>query len=193
MPKATHADRRPRRAGASALLLAALLLPTRATAADDCCSCRFQATVPLTGSAILPCAFDHPGGWQVVPGDDGAAVHVAVTAPPCAAPCPGSPGVAFSVARKANPNAGTMEEIWKQALKVAGTARCGGQPVTFFRLPGAEESGLVGGLRFHVAHGGRKYAANVTFTCSRPGEWLPLEELFIRTFRTNDGTTFQGR
>ena len=78
-------------------------------------------------------------------------------------------------------------------MTVAGTARCGGVPVTFFSTPGSEPDGLIGGLRFHVGRGGRKYGANVTFTCARPGEWLRVQELFIRTFRTNEGTTFHGR
>jgi hypothetical protein len=186
-------SRRLRNHGAAGVLSLGLLGVGDVAGADDCCSCRFQATAPLAGSDILPCAFDHPEGWQPVAGDDGAAVHVAVTKPPCAAPCAGSPGVAFSVARKPNPNAETMEGIWRQAMKVVGTARCGGQPVTFFLLPGADPAGLTGGLRFHVAHRGNKYAANVTFICSRPGEWLLLQELFVRTFRTNERTTFSGR
>jgi hypothetical protein len=178
---------------AAVVLAAALVVSGSAASDEDCCSCGFQSVEPLSGADALPCAFDHPAGWRAMPGDDGAAVHAVVAPPPCGKACAGSPGIAFSVAHKANTNAETMEEVWTQVMKVAGTARCGGAPVTFFSLPGSDPNGLTGGLRFHVGQGGRKYGANVTFSCSAPGEWLRLQELFINTLRTNEGTTFVGR
>lgn len=161
-------------------------------AADDsaaaCCQCRIQPAKTLSDSR-LPCDFDIPENWEVVVGDDGAAVSGAA-GPRCEAVCPVSSGVAFSVANKPNANAETTEEIWNQVMTVAGSARCSDRTVTFFALPGADPNGLIGGLRFHVGHGGRAYGANATFTCPDPGQWMRLQELFISSFTTNPSTTF---
>lgn len=156
--------------------------------AAECCKCRVQPARTWSDSR-LPCDFDIPENWQAVVGDDGAAVSGAA-GPRCDTVCPVSGGVAFSVANKPNANAGTTEEIWKQVMTVAGRAQCGGRTVTFFSLPGADPNGLIGGLRFHVGHGGGAYGANATFTCPGPGEWMTLQELFINTFKTNQSTTF---
>lgn len=169
------------------------VLPVKPSRAADestaaCCNCRIQPARTLSDSR-LPCDFDIPENWEVVVGDDGAAVSGAA-GPRCETACPVSAGVAFSVANKPNANAGTMEEVWKQVMTVAGTARCGDRTVTFFSLPGADPNGLLGGLRFHVGHGGEAYGANATFTCPGPGQWLKLQELFIDTFTTNQSTTF---
>lgn len=193
MTRAEHSNHGSLGVGVGGLLVAALLVSGGTSTAEDCCSCQFTSTEPLTAGETPPCAFDHPAGWEAMPGDDGAAVHAVVGPPPCGTPCAGSPGIAFSVAKKANANAETTEEVWRQVMKVAGTARCGGVPVTFFSTPGSEPDGLIGGLRFHVGHGGKKFGASATFTCAEPGEWLRVQELFINTFRTNEGTTFDGR
>ena len=122
----------------AALLVVALVVSgggSTAAEKEDCCSCQFSGTAALSGSEILPCAFDHPAGWKAVAGDDGAAVHVVVGPPPCETQCAGSPGIAFSVGNKADSNAETMEEVWRQVMTVAGSSRCGGKAVTFFALP----------------------------------------------------------
>ena len=196
MARAALSYRRSPGATVAALLVVALVFPGSGSTAgekEDCCNCQFSGTAALSGSEILPCAFDHPAGWKAVAGDDGAAVHVVVGAPPCGMQCTGSPGIAFSVGNKADSNAETMEEVWRQVMTVAGSSRCGGKAVTFFSTPGSDAAGLTGGLRFYVSHGGKKYGANATFTCSEPGGWLRLQEVFINTFRTNAGTTFAGR
>jgi hypothetical protein len=158
---------------------------------DTCCKCRIQPAEAFS-SSTLPCQFDVPASWETIVGDDGASV-TAVSGARCETACPVSSGLAFSVAKKPNTNAETMEGIWRQVMKVVGKARCGGQDVTFFSLPGADPAGLMGGLRFHVGHGGKRYGANATFTCPEPGEWLRLQQLFIDTFTTNPSTTFGGR
>jgi hypothetical protein len=168
-------------------------LPVKQTgAADDsaaaCCQCRTDSARTLSDRR-LPCDFDIPENWEVVVGDDGAAVSGAA-GPRCETVCPVSAGVAFSVAKKPNANAETTEEIWKQVMTVTGSARCGDRTVTFFSLPGADPNGLTGGLRFHIGHGGRAYGANVTFTCPGNSQWMKLQELFINTFRTNQSSTF---
>lgn len=101
-------------------------------AADDsgdvCCQCRIQPASTLSDSR-LPCDFDIPENWEVVVGDDGASVSGAA-GPRCDTVCPGSAGVAFSVANKPNANTETTEEVWNQVMTVAGTARCGVRTVT---------------------------------------------------------------
>jgi hypothetical protein len=164
---------------------------TGSTDTADCCSCRFTDFKKFSASEILPCDFDYPAPWQAVAGDDGATVN-AVAGAQCAAACPVSPGLGFSVAKKPNANAESMEEVWTQAMRVVGSARCGGRVVTFFSLPGSEPDGQTGGLRFHVGHGGESYGANATFTCPGSGEWLEVQELFINSFKTNEDTTFEG-
>jgi len=156
----------------------------------DCCNCRFSAVEQFSASEGLPCDFDHPAGWEAL--YDVYGLSAVVGKPSCETPCTATSAIAFTVAEKPNTNAETMEEIWRQALRVVGTASCGGQEVTFFSLPGSEPLGLTGGLRFHVGHGGKKYGANATFSCPEPGAWLDLQELFINTLRTNRDTTFEG-
>ncbi|GJL81796.1 MAG: hypothetical protein DHS20C01_14300 [marine bacterium B5-7] len=158
----------------------------------DCCSCRTAQFKTFDASEIMPCDFDLPSHWKTLAGDDGATVN-AVAGAECGAACPISPGMAFSVARKHNTNADTMEQIWPNVMRIAGSANCGGAAVTFFSLPGSDPGGLSGGLRFHVGFNGQRYGANVTFTCAEPGEWLQLQELFINSFRTNENSTFDGK
>lgn len=174
--------------GATLWTLPAEQLRAADESADPCCKCRVQPARTLSDSR-LPCDFDIPENWEVVVGDDGAAVSGAA-GPRCETACPVAAGMAFSVAKKPNANAETTEEIWKQVMTVAGSAHCGDRTVTFFSLPGADPTGLMGGLRFHVGHDGKSYGANATFTCPGPGQWLKLRELFINTFATNQSTTF---
>ena len=157
----------------------------------DCCSCAISGAAPLTGSDILPCIFDHPSGWTGLAGSDGALVSAVIGPPSCGANCPmGDPGIAFSIGTKADSNADTMEEIWRQTHPIVGDARCGDSTVTFFGPPGADPDELLGGVKFYIGYGGKQYSGHATFTCGTPGGWLELRNLFIDTFRTNPGTTF---
>jgi len=156
----------------------------------DCCSCQYRATEKFAASEGMPCDFEHPAGWETQ--FDRHQIAAVAGPPACGKSCPGSPGMTFMVARKADRNADTMEQIWHQMMKVAGSANCGGQKVTFFSLPGADPNGPMGGLRFYIGHGAKKYGANATFQCTEPGEWLKLQELFIDSFRTNGDSTFVG-
>lgn len=160
-------------------------------AAAACCSCQIAPARTLSESP-LPCSFDIPESWEAMVGDDGAVVS-AVAGAQCETVCPVSSGVTFGVARKPNANAETMEETWTQVMEVVGHARCGDRSVTFFSPPGSDPAGLMGGLRFHVEHGGEVYGANATFTCPGPGQWLQLRQLFIDTFKTNQSITFSAR
>lgn len=162
-----------------------------AASADTCCSCQIQPAETLSERS-LPCIFDVPATWETAVGDDGASVN-AVAGAHCETACPISSGVAFSVANKPDANAETTEGIWSQVMKVVGKASCGGQEVTFYSPPGSDETGLMGGLRFHIGYGGESYGANATFTCPGPGEWLRLRQLFIDSFTTNTSTTFDGK
>jgi len=178
------------------LVLASAMSPfeTRARASGSECSCQFQAVEPFSSGKNLPCVFDHPAGWESRSADDGAAVQGVVGKPAGDAPCmSGTAAITVSIAKKPNPNAAAMEEFWPQIMKVAGTAECGGGAVTFFNTPGSEPGGQMGGLRFHVPFHGKRYGGSATFSCPNPGEWLKLQELFINTFRTNEGTTFDGQ
>ncbi len=164
--------------------------PEDAGAGPDCCSCRIAETETFSASVALPCEFDLPVGWDQRVGDDGAMVSALAGAPSCPEPCPGTSAITFSVATRPNRNADTMEEAWTGIMDVVGTARCGGREVRFFQTPGSEPEGFLGGLRFHVGSGGESYSATATFGCGRAGEWQQLRQLFIDTFRTNEGTTF---
>ncbi len=155
-----------------------------------CCSCHVQAA-KIFSAAALPCNFDIPKDWKVMTGDDGASVS-AVGGAECHAACPVSGGLSFSVAKKPNNNAETSEQLWRQIMQVAGTARCGDTVVTFFNPPGSDPNGLMGGLKFHVGQNGKKYGAVASFTCPAPGEWLALQRLFIDSFTSNPGSTFPG-
>ena len=157
---------------------------------DDCCSCRISAVEPFSVSEGLPCDFDHPAGWEAL--YDRHAVTAVIGAPSCETPCAASPAIAIMIATKPDTNAETMEEIWRQALRVVGTASCGGAEVTFFSPPGSEPTGLMGGVKFHVGFKGKKYGGSATFSCPDPGGWLELQDLFIRSLRTNPDTTFVG-
>jgi hypothetical protein len=157
----------------------------------DCCSCAVAAVVPLAGSDILPCTFDHPAGWKAVSGDDGMMVGAIAGPATCDTICPkGTPAMTLSIGTTPDSNADTMEAIWLQAMPVVGTARCGDSTVTFYSPPGADPMGLLGGVKFYVGFGGKKYGGAATFTCGTPGGWLELRKLFIDTFRENPGTTF---
>jgi hypothetical protein len=159
-------------------------------AEDDCCRCEIAGTQALADSDILPCTFDHPAGWQGQIGDDGALVSAVVGAN-CSTVCAqGAPGIAFSVGTRPDSNAETMEQIWREAMPIVGDARCQDSTVTFFSPPGADPNGLIGGVKFYIGYGGKKYSGGATFTCGVPGGWLELRALFINSFRTNPGTTF---
>lgn len=182
-----------------ALLVATALLsgcPARAgedddeVAVRDCCSCLLAETATFSASEEIPCEFDFPAGWDQRAGDDGATVSALVGAPACPERCPGTSAITFSVATRPNRNADTMEEAWTGIMEVVGTARCGDREVRFFATPGSQPEGFLGGLRFHVGFGGESYSATATFGCGRAGEWRELQQLFVDTFRTNEGTTF---
>jgi hypothetical protein len=166
----------------------AMLTAPGAYAADACCSCQVQPATTFTDRR-LPCDFDIPSGWQVVTGGDGGTVN-AVAGAVCTTACPVSSGLSFSVAKKPDANAATMEQIWLQAMQVVGNARCGDAAITFFNPPGSDPTGMVGGLRFYVGYNGQKYGASATFTCPGPGEWVRLRTLFIDSFRTNQNSAF---
>lgn len=185
--------RRDRWQTVAAVMVAVVLAAAAAGAGDQCCSCGYDEVVTYGSGDGLPCLFDHPAGWEEVFGDDGAAVHGAASKSPCGAQCAAPQAITFSLAKKPNPNAETSEEIWRQVMKVVGTARCGDRVVTFFALPGADPHGLTGGVRFHVGAGGEAYGGNATFSCSEPGGWLELQQLFVDSFRTNPETTFPER
>ena len=157
---------------------------------EACCSCEFSKVEELSVSEGLPCSFDHPAGWKAVFDRYESSAVVGRT---CATPCTtASPAMSVTIPNGSNRNAGVMEESWRKIMPVAGTARCGEHVVTFFSTPGSEPDGLIGGLRFNVGHNGQLYTSGANFTCAEPGAWLELQALFIDTFRTNVGTTFEG-
>ena len=156
----------------------------------DCCSCAVVGSRTFA-SPQLPCLFDHPAGWDVQVGDDGALVSAVAGPDSCGEACPnGHPGLSVSFGTKPDSNADAMEEIWKQVMPTVGTADCGDAKVTFFSPPGSDETGLMGGVKFYVSVGGRKYAGAANFTCGQPGGWLALRRQFVDSFRDNPESRF---
>ena len=175
----------------AAVIVLAVDAPSRGEGAD-CCSCKVTGAKTFA-NPMLPCKFDYPAGWVEVTGDDGGIVSGVVGPPPCETICSnGTPAMTLSIGTTHDSNADTMEGIWRQAMPVVGTARCGEGTVTFFSPPGAEETGLLGGVKFYVAIGGKKYGGAATFTCGEPGGWLGLRKLFVETFGDNPDSTFKG-
>jgi hypothetical protein len=172
------------------LLAAALGFAAAHAEEGNCCSCAVRGSETFA-SPQLPCLFDHPEGWEGPVGDDGALVSAVVGPAACGTICPnGTPAMSVSFGTKPDSNADTMEAIWKQVLPVVGKARCGDATVSFYSPPGADDTGLLGGVKFYVGVGGRKYGGAATFTCGQPGGWLALRTLFIDSFRDNPASTF---
>lgn len=157
---------------------------------EGCCSCQFSEVEEFSATESLPCTFDHPAGWKT--GFD-RFESWAFVVKRCGIACPTSLGMNVTIPDRSNNNAEVLEETWRNTLPVAGTAHCGEHVVTFYSTPGSEPNGLYGGLKFHVGYNGRLYTSHTSFSCAEPGGWLKLQKLFIDTFRTNVGTTFEGR
>jgi hypothetical protein len=181
-----------RGASAASALAATLTLALGAgtSVASDCCSCT-TGSVKTLASPQLPCLFDHPATWEPVVGDDGALVSAIVGPASCGKSCPvAEPAFSVSFGAKPDSNAATMEDIWKQVMPSVGTARCGDATVTFYSPPGSDDTGLMGGVKFYVGVGGKKYGGAANFTCGQPGGWLALRKMFIDSFRDNPQSTF---
>lgn len=166
---------------------------TAPAGSESCCSCAASSGDTFTDRR-LPCLFDPPVKWEGLAGDDGALVSAVLGPPTCSASCPqGEPGMSVSFGTKPDSNADTMESIWRQAMPIAGDARCGDGTVTFFSPPGADPGGLLGGVKFYVSIEGKKYSGAANFSCGVPGGWLELQRLFIDSFRDNPDSSFPGR
>lgn len=175
------------RASVLATLLAAGTGPANT---GDCCSCAVVGSETFA-SPKLPCLFDHPAGWDVQVGDDGALVSAVAGPDSCDRNCPnGQPALSVSFGTKPDSNADAMQEIWKQVMPTVGTADCGDAKVTFYSPPGSDETGLMGGVKFYVSVGGRKYGGAANFTCGHAGGWLALRRQFIDSFRDNPESRF---
>jgi hypothetical protein len=175
------------------LLAATVAFGTVTAEEGDCCSCTTHGRETLANRQ-LPCLFDHPAAWDASVGDDGALVSAVVGPPPCGASCSnGAPGVSVSFGKKPDANAGAMEEVWKQVMPIVGSARCGDATVTFYSPPGSDDTGFIGGVKFFVGVGGRKYSGAATFTCGQAGGWLSLRDQFIESFRGNPDSNFGER
>ena len=101
--------------------------------------------------------------------------------------------MAVSYGRVYDSNADTMLSIWPEVMSPVGSAHCGEGTVQFFSTPGSEATGFTGGVKFYVQVGGKKYSGGATFTCGNPGGWLPLQDMFVDSFRDNPESTFPGR
>ena len=158
----------------------------------DCCSCNVVSDQTFSDPR-LPCQFDYPASWENMVGDDGALISAVAGPASCGASCPnGEPGLAVSYGKKPDSNADTMLSIWPTVMPTVGSARCGEGTVQFFSPPGADETGYMGGVKFYVQVGGKKYSGGATFTCGQPGGWLPMRDMFVDSFRDNPGSTFPG-
>lgn len=165
------------------------------TVSASCCSCTNlgSSLVPassITGPSEIPCDFDIPAHWTAQTGNDGALVSV-VTGAECGGTCTTiAPTISLSFGTSSNSNADMQESIWEQVMPVVGSGRCGEGSARFFRPPGVDTAGQMGGVRFHVMFGGEKYGGNANFSCNGPGEWIKLQELFIGSFRANPNSSF---
>jgi hypothetical protein len=174
----------------AAALAIAFLGGVAANAADDCCSCAVGATKTFA-SPQLPCLFDYPAEWKGPAGSDGAIVSAVLGPESCGTVCSsGSPNMSVSYGTKPDSNAETMEAIWRQAMPIVGKARCGDATVTFFSPPGSDATSPIGGVKFYVSVGGRKYGGAATFTCGQPGGWMEMRKLFVDSFRDNPDSNF---
>jgi hypothetical protein len=172
------------------LLAAALVFGTAPAAENDCCSCKVRGAKTFADKR-LPCLFDYPETWSAVAGSDGALVSGIATPASCDTICPnGTPAMTMSFGDTPDSNADTMEQIWRQIMPVVGSGRCGEGTVTFFSPPGSDASSLIGGVKFYVSLGGKKYGGAATFTCGEPGGWLELQKLFVDSFRGNPESSF---
>ena len=169
--------------------------PAPAPVADslNCCSCG-AASVQTFADAQLPCHFDYPASWVSMVGGDAGLISAIIGPSSCGASCPnGEPGMAVSYGRVYDSNADTMLSIWPEVMSPVGSAHCGEGTVQFFSTPGSEPTGFTGGVKFYVQVGGKKYSGGATFTCGNPGGWLPLQDMFVDSFRDNPESTFPGR
>ncbi len=178
------------RTSVAAAFSVAVLGGLAAAAAEDCCSCAVGATKTFA-SPKLPCLFDYPAEWTGPVGSDGALVSAVLGPDSCGATCPnGTPNMSVSYGTRPDSNADTMEQIWQQAMPIIGKARCGDATVTFFSPPGSDPTSLVGGVKFYVSVGGKKYGGAATFTCGKPGGWAEMRKLFVDSFRDNPDSSF---
>lgn len=159
-----------------------------------CCSCDIAREALIDASILAdnnasPCDFQVPASWNVVVGDDGAAVSV-VASPACDGSCATSPTISLTIAMGPNRNADAMEEFWPAIMPTVGTSQCGSGAVRFFGTPGSDPDASMGGVRFHLTWAGEKYDGAALFSCGKPGAWTRLQDHFVRTFHGNAGTTF---
>jgi hypothetical protein len=169
--------------------------PVAVAKGPGCCSCAVVAGATYSDPR-LPCAFDYPANWQSTTGGDGALLSAIVGPPPqsCTTTCQnGDPGMSVSYGTTYDSNADTMLSIWSMGMPVVGSGRCGAGTVQFFSLPGADPTGFIGGVKFYVEIGARKYGGYAQFSCGEPGGWLRLRDLFINSFGDNPGSTFPNR
>ena len=165
------------------------------TDSDSCCSCTDFGfpLVPVSsimGASEVPCDFDIPAHWVAQAGNDGALISV-VTGPHCDGTCTTqAPTISLSFGTSPNSNADVQESIWEQIMPVVGAGRCGEGGVKFYQPPGVSSSDPIGGVRFHVTFGGKKYGGAANFSCSVPGGWQKLQEMFIGSFRANPSSSF---
>jgi hypothetical protein len=94
------------------------------------------------------------------------------------------------VATGPNSNADVQEEVWRDIMPVVGSGSCGEGGVVFYQPPGGVPGQPTGSVRFHVTFGGERYGGTAFFSCGGPPEWGPLQDLFIRSFRSNPGADF---
>lgn len=161
----------------------------------SCCSCTElgSAFVPAssrTGPSQVPCDFDIPAGWEARWGNDGLMVSV-VAGPACSQACPsGSPSMGMAIGLSPNSNAEVQEEAWRQIMPVVGSGRCGEGGVTLYQPPGGVPGEASGAVRFHITLGGERYGGTAFYSCGGPPDWGRLQDLFIRSFRSNPGAAF---
>lgn len=157
---------------------------------QNCCSCSAASGKTFTDPQ-LPCLFDYPASWESMVGGDGGLISAVIGPSSCGTTCPhGEPGIAVSYGRTYDSNADTMLSIWPEVMSTVGSARCGEGTVEFFSTPGSDPTGYIGGVKFYVQVGGKKYGGGATFNCGNPGGWLPLQDMFVDSFRDNPGSTF---
>lgn len=171
-------------------------VPMKPAAADSaCCSCNdlsssFVAVSSRTGPSQLPCDFDMPANWDARWVNDGLMVSVS-TGPACGQACTsGSPSITLSVALGPNGHADVQEEAWREIMPIVGSGSCGEGSVVFYQPPGGVPGGPAGAVRFHVTFGGERYGGTAFYSCGGPPAWGPLQDLFIRSFRSNPGADF---